>query len=57
MTDKITLKDNPDEFSELCGQFDIEYLSTIHHFEKNVRGIYAPVFWEDIKSTSKPKER
>lgn len=55
--EKITLKDNPNEFTELCGQLNIEYPSTIHHFEKNSVGIYHPVFWEDVKSTSKMSER
>lgn len=49
--DKITPKDHPEEFRELCQQQGFEYATTVHHFEKDVLGIYVPVFWGDITIT------
>lgn len=43
--DKITLKEHPEEFRKLCREQDIEYLSTVHYFQKDVYGIYDPVYW------------
>lgn len=48
----ITPKDHPEEFLQLCHEMKILYPSTIHHFEKDVRGIYFPVLWGDMKVTA-----
>lgn len=48
--EKITNQHHPEEFKELCLSWGIEYHSTVHHFERNAVGLYAPIFWSDIKA-------
>lgn len=47
----ISLKENPDEFRRLCQEQGFEYISTVHHFEKDELGFYNPVFWSDVAAT------
>lgn len=50
--DIITHKDNPAEFIQLCTEQGFEYRTVVHHFEKDARGIYMPVFWSQIEPTT-----
>lgn len=55
--DKITPRENPEEFAELCGSHGIEYNSTVNRFEKDYMGVYRPVFWSEVDKQVSATER
>lgn len=48
--DIINSQNDPEAFAQLCHELKIDYPSVVHHFERDSRGIYMPVFWGEIKS-------
>jgi len=49
MTEKIDIK-HP-RFAEIMATQNIEYPSTVHHFEEDEDGNITVVDWSDVKST------
>ena len=57
MTQKITAKSDPLQFTRLCEQYGIGYLSTVHHFLQDDKGEYQPVLWSEVTTEPSATER